>query len=190
MSTTRATLLGRVRDPRDEAAWNEFFALYAPLLEGYARALGLAAGDAEEIRDQCLAQVVQRIGEFRYDRAKGSFKGWLHRIARDAVVDALRKPRAAQPQTAELRALPSLAEGPDEAWERRWRDEHLRFALAEVRQARDEQGRALIDLLLERELDAGAIAARTGLSENQVYKARARLVSELRERLRQLGEAD
>ena len=39
MPTTRATLLERVRDSRDAAAWEEFFALYAPLLEGYARAL-------------------------------------------------------------------------------------------------------------------------------------------------------
>ena len=71
MPTTRATLLQRVRDSRDAEAWEEFFALYAPLLQGYARALGLSAPDAEDVRDQCLLVVVQRIGTFHYDRARG-----------------------------------------------------------------------------------------------------------------------
>jgi len=188
MSTTRATLLERVRDRGDASAWDEFFALYAPLLEGYARAFGLDASDAEEIRDHCLAVVVQRIGTFRYDRSKGSFKGWLHRIARDRVTDALRKPSEERAETAAFLALPDPAEGPDAAWEREWRAEHLRFALAEVRRAEDVHGRELIDWLLDETLTAGEIGRRAGLNENQVYKARARLVQEIRTVLRKLGE--
>lgn len=186
MSTTRATLIERVRDPRDAAAWEEFFALYAPLLEGYARAFGLSAADAEDIRDQCLAQVVQRLETFHYDRAKGSFKGWLHRIARDKVVDGLRRPRAQRPETAAYLAVPDSADGPDEAWEREWRAEHLRFALDEVR--RGEEDERLLDLILDEDLSAAEIGERTGLNANQVYKARSRIVQAVRAVLRRLGE--
>jgi RNA polymerase sigma-70 factor (ECF subfamily) len=186
MSTTRATLLERVKDSRDSAAWEEFFALYAPLLESYARAFGLSAADAEDIRDQCLAVIAQRIGAFHYDRAKGSFKGWLHRIARDKVVDAMRRPRGVRPETAALLAIPDEGEGPDEVWEREWRAEHLRFALAEVRRAHDAHGRELIDLLLDESLTANAIGERTGLNANQVYKARAKLVHDVGQVLRRL----
>lgn len=186
MSTTRATLLERVRDSRDAAAWEEFFALYAPLLESYARAFGLSAPDAEDIRDQCLAVVVQRIGTFHYDRSKGSFKGWLHRIARDKVVDAMRRPRTERPETAALLALPDLGADQDEVWEREWRAEHLRFALAEVRRARDVHGRELIDLLLDESLSASEVGARAGLNANQVYKARARFVEEVGDVMRRL----
>ena len=190
MATTRATLLERVRDPRDSAAWDEFFALYAPLLEGYARALGLPPADAEEVRDQCLASVVERIGTFHYDRARGSFKGWLHRIARSKVVDALRKPRAERPETAALLALPDEGPGPDEAWEREWRTEHLRFALDEVRREQDAGGRELLELLLDDGLSAREIGERVGLNQNQVYKARARLLADVGRVLRRLeGEA-
>ena len=188
MTTTRATLLERVRDSCDSLAWEQFFALYAPLLEGYARAYGLGPADAEDVRDQCLAVVVQKIATFRYDRSKGSFKGWLHRVARDKVVDALRKPREEQPETDALLSLPDSADGPDAAWEREWRAEHLRFALAEVRRAEDAPGRRLIDLLLDESLTASEIGARAGLNENQVYKARSRLVHEVRAALQRLGE--
>jgi RNA polymerase sigma-70 factor (ECF subfamily) len=188
MATTRTTLLERVRDPGDASAWDEFFALYAPLLESYARAFGLEAADAEEIRDHCLAVVVQRIGTFHYDRSKGSFKGWLHRIARDRVVDAMRKPSEERAETAAFLALPDSADSPDAAWDREWRAEHVRFALAEVRRAENAQGRELIDWLLDETLTASEIGMRAGLNANQVYKARSRLVHEVRTVLRRLGE--
>ena len=186
MSTTRATLLERVRDSRDSDAWEEFFALYAPLLERYARAFGLSASDAQDIRDQCLAVIAKRIGTFEYDRSKGSFKGWLHRIARDKVVDAMRKPRPERPETAALLSIPDDSADPDETWEREWRAEHLRYALAEVRRAEDDRGRELIDLLLDEVLTANEIAERTRLTANQVYKARARLALDVGRVLRRL----
>ena len=38
---TRPSLLMRVRDAADEAAWAQFVPLYAPLIYGYARKSGL-----------------------------------------------------------------------------------------------------------------------------------------------------
>jgi RNA polymerase sigma factor (sigma-70 family) len=192
-TTTRDTLLGRVRDAKDSAAWDEFFALYAPLLEGYARASGLPPADAEEIRDECLAVVAQRIADFRYDRSKGSFKGWLHAIARGKVLDAMRRAgvraREERPATEAWLSLADDRGGPDRIWEERWRKEHLRHALDEIRRSRDEQGRALVDLLLDDGLGAAEIGARSGLSANQVYKLRSKLVREVRDVLARLGES-
>lgn len=195
MTTTRDTLLGRIRDTGDSAAWDEFFALYAPLLESYARSMGLGPADAEEVRDECLAVVARRIGEFRYDRSKGTFKGWLHRIARGKVLDTMRRAgvRRAHEERPATEAWLDLADdraGPDRIWEERWRSEHLRFALDEVRRTKDEHGRELIDLLLDDALDAAEIGARAGLNANQVYKLRSRLVREVRTVLDRLGESD
>jgi RNA polymerase sigma-70 factor (ECF subfamily) len=189
MSTTRATLLDRVRDPRDRAAWEEFFALYAPLLEGYARSSGLNPADAEEVRDQCLAVVAQRMPAFEYERAQGTFKAWLCRIARGKVIDVRRRAREERAPTATLQALPSHADDPDELWDRRWREEHLRFALAQARRAEGEQTRGAIDLLLQ-ELPVDEICAREQLTAHQVYKVRARLLKRVRDTLARLGARD
>jgi hypothetical protein len=43
---TRASLLVRLRDARDGAAWTGFVDLYAPLVYGYARKVGLQDADA------------------------------------------------------------------------------------------------------------------------------------------------
>ncbi len=187
MSTTRATLLAKIRDSRDAAAWNEFFDLYAPLIESYARALG--AADAEEIRDACLEIVVRRAGDFRYERSKGSFKSWLHRIVHDRIVDARRRPRADRPDTEELAAIPDAQESAETIWEREWRAEHLRFALAKLRERSSATERDEIALLIDDSLDAAVIAERLGITRNQVYKARSRLFARIREVLERLGES-
>ena len=188
MPTTRKTLLHRVRDGRDQRAWEEFFALYAPVLEGYARARGLRGADAEEIRDQCLAVVVERMPSFEYERARGTFKGWLFGIARGKVVDWLRRPGDAQPATGVLANLPSTDVEPDAAWEESWRREHLRQAVIQAQRDESETGRLVFDLLLAEDVSVEEIGHRTGLNANQVYKARARLLLRLREIQERSGE--
>lgn len=186
MTTTRKSLLRRVRDAGDSAAWEQFFALYAPLLESFARASGLSPSDAEDVRDQCLAVIAQRMPTFEYERANGTFKGWLYRLARGKVVDLLRRPRAEQPATAELLAVPSSSGDPDEAWERRWREEHLRYALEVARRAESDAGRVALELTLAgRPLPE--ICASTGLNPNQVYKVKARMLKRVRAELAKLG---
>lgn len=189
MTTTRRTLLHRVRDPRDREAWEEFFELYAPILEGYARALGLARSDAEEVRDQCLEVLARKLPDFQYERAKGGFQSWLFEIARGRVVDFLRAARVRKGETQDLLALPDPSAGPDELWERRWRAEHLRYGLRAARRSEPEDVYRVFELLLLGELGVPEVCARTGLAPAQVYKAKARILRRVRAELERLGES-
>ncbi len=190
MSTTRKTLLHRVRDSSDRAAWEEFFELYAPLLESYARAHGLTRSDAEEVRDQCLEVVARRMPSFEYERERGSFKIWLARIARGKVIDLLRRRERrgdAELETDEPTALADPEPGPDELWERHWRREHLRHCLREAKRVEPEDSFRVFELLLLEELSVPEVCAQTGWNANQVYKAKARVLKRVREMLERLG---
>ena len=46
MNTTSLTLLERLREPRNNAAWNRFVSLYSPLLFAFARRAGMNDNDA------------------------------------------------------------------------------------------------------------------------------------------------
>lgn len=188
-TTTSRTLLQRVRDPGDAEAWRRFFELYAPLLEGFARAHGLGAADAEEVRDQCLAVVSRRMHGFDYQRARGGFKRWLYTIARGKVVDHLRRVRAARPEASALLALADPGPGPDELWERTWRHEHLRFCLEEARRSVPPRSFEVFELLTVEGLEVAEVCARTGLNANQVYKAKGLVLRRVREVLARLGGA-
>lgn len=187
VDTTRKTLLQRVRDNADQAAWEQFFALYAPLLEAYARAMGLSPNDAEEVRDECLALITKRMPSFEYEREKGSFKSWLYRLAHGKVVDLLRRPAPQRASTETLHAIEDSANALDERWETLWRREHLRHAFTEARRDEDATTLQVFELVLIEGLPVAEVSARTGLSARQVYKVKARMLKRVRGVLQRLG---
>src|SRR5436305_180592 len=80
--STRASLLVRLRDPRDGAAWREFVDLYAPLVYGYARKRGLQDADAADLTQEVLRAVAGAVGRLEYDPARGAFRNWLFTVVR------------------------------------------------------------------------------------------------------------
>jgi len=187
MKTTRQTLLHRVRDPADREAWDEFFELYAPLLEGYARAHGLARDDVEEVRDQCLEVLARKLPGFEYERARGSFSAWLHRIAHAKVIDLVRARKVRARESVELASLAAGSADLDERWEKQWRAEHLRYALARVQRDEPEERYHVFELLLVDELPVSEVCAQTGLAATQVYKIKAGVLKKVRAVLERLG---
>ncbi len=186
VATTRATLLLRVKDAGDRSAWDEFYRLYAPLLYRYARARGLGRADAEEVRDQCMQIVSQKIGRFDYDKRKGGFKNWLFRIARGRVIDHLRKRREKSADTSDLRRLVDSETAPDEQWERQWRNEHLRYCVARVRHRVSEQHYRAFCMLLYDEARVEDVCKALGMNRNQIYKAKSRVLEQVREVLAEI----
>src|ERR1700722_3969413 len=79
---TCASLLVRLRDPQDEAAWAQFVDLYTPLVYGYARKQGLQDADAADLCQEVLSAVAHAIAKFSYDPQQGAFRNWLFTIAR------------------------------------------------------------------------------------------------------------
>ena len=187
MNTTRRTLLARVRDRGDEDAWESFYELYAPLLYQYARRLGLSATDAEEVRDQCLEVVSRRMPEFEYDRKKGCFKGWLHRIVSGRVIDLRRARQHEDPDSHDLHTIPDPEPSPDDEWERRWRHRHLFYCLERLKERVPATSYEVFRRLLLDGATVPEVCADLGLNPNQVYKAKSQMLRRVRASMRELG---
>ena len=76
---TPASLLERLRQPADPAAWSRFVELYTPLLYGWARRVGLPEQDAADLVQDVFVQLVRKLPDFTYDRHK-TFRGWLRAV--------------------------------------------------------------------------------------------------------------
>src|SRR5262249_50818812 len=84
------TLLGRLRDPADGKAWEEFVARYGPHVFAWCRRGGLQHADAEDTTQRILLKLVVSLRSFRYDRGR-SFRGWLHTVTLNAINDLYRE---------------------------------------------------------------------------------------------------
>ena len=105
--TTRASLLMRLRDSQDHAAWVEFVALYEPLTYRLLRRHGLQDADAREVMQELFVAVSRNIDRWDPDKDRGSFRGWLRRVARNLVINWLkhRERRLVPAGGSEFRAM-------------------------------------------------------------------------------------
>jgi RNA polymerase sigma factor (sigma-70 family) len=104
--TTRASLLLRLCDSDDHEAWVEFVTLYEPAIYRSFRRHGLQDADARDVMQELLLAISGSIDRWDPRRQRGSFRGWLRRVARNLVIDWLRQPaRRAVPAGAELESL-------------------------------------------------------------------------------------
>ena len=88
---TRTTLLGRLKDWRDNSSWQEFFDTYWKLIYGFAIKAGLNEAEAEDVVQETMISVAKKIPGFKYNRNIGSFKGWLLMTTRWRIIDQFRK---------------------------------------------------------------------------------------------------
>jgi RNA polymerase sigma-70 factor (ECF subfamily) len=190
LPSTSATLLGRLRDPADAAAWAEFDRRYRDLIVRFLQARALQRADAEDLAQDVLAKLVTGLRGFEYDAARGKFRGYLFRCARGVLAEYyMARSKRGEPLRDDFNAYPgNRKHGPQDdplyaEFEREWVDHHYRLAVQRYREAADPRGAALLDATLAG-TPARAIGESLGMSENAVHKAQQRL----RERLRELIE--
>ena len=86
---TRHSLLIRVRDPADHAAWQEFVEIYRPVILRLAWQKGMQAADAEDVAQDVLTAVAKAVEQREHDPKRAKFRTWLNRVASNAILDAL-----------------------------------------------------------------------------------------------------
>ena len=91
---TRPSLLIQLRDPDREEAWQEFSDVYRPVVYRMARRGGLQHSDAEDLCQQVLTRVSRSIGQFESKPNRGSFRGWLHQITRNVMINMVTRDKS------------------------------------------------------------------------------------------------
>ena len=85
--TTRASLLFRLRDSQDHEAWVEFVEIYEPAIYRQLRKCGLQDADSRELTQELFVAVNRHIATWELAKQRGSFRGWLRRVARNLVIN-------------------------------------------------------------------------------------------------------
>src|SRR5207237_644077 len=185
---------GKLRAPADTAAWGEFVVIYEPLIYRLARRKGLQDADARDLCQEVFRRVAQAIDRWDLDPARGSFRGWLSRIARNLLVNFLaRRPyrlRGSGSTSVQdlLEAQPAEDPSATALFEAEYRRRLFRWAADEVRgEFATTTWQAFWQTAVEGRSPSD-VAAELGLSVGAVYIARSRVLARLRRRIEPRGE--
>jgi RNA polymerase sigma-70 factor (ECF subfamily) len=189
---TRPSLLVRLRDPQDERAWGEFVEIYEPLVYGLARRKGFQHADALELTQEVFLAVASAIEDWDPDPARGKFRTWLFRIARNLMINLLahqrRHPRASgDTDVKRLLEQQPAPVGQDTAlFDREYKRRTFRWAAEQIcGEFRDTTWRAFWMTSVEGKPVKQA-AGELGLTAGAVYIARSRVMARLRQRIERL----
>ena len=190
---TRASLLVRLRDPRDESAWREFIDLYAPLIYGYLRKQGLQDADAADLSQDVLTAVAGAIGRLEYDPQRGAFRNWLFTVVRRKLLTWRRgekiRPHGGDATLGEnfLEQCPT-PDQTDSTWETEWERSRFAWACEQVRaNVTDTTWQAFWRTAMDGQ-SSKQVAADLGLPVTAVYVARSRILARLKELIQSAAE--
>ncbi|HMF11801.1 MAG TPA: sigma-70 family RNA polymerase sigma factor, partial [Gemmataceae bacterium] len=188
---TRPSLLVRIRDARDGAAWSQFVTLYAPLIYGHARKHALQDADAADLTQDVLRAVAGAVHRLDYDPRRGSFRGWLFTIVRHKLRNFL-APRGRQLQgssdTAAIQVLEQLAAPEEEQWEADYQRQLLAWAIERIRSEFQEKTWQAFRQMAVEGRSGKEVAASLGMSVAAVYLAKGRVLARLKEEIAQLRD--
>jgi RNA polymerase sigma factor (sigma-70 family) len=184
---TRHSLIVRLKDRADDAAWFEFTEIYRPVVYRLAIRRGMQAADADDLVQGVFSAVARVIDQWQEDGERARFRTWLTRVAENAILNALtRQPRdrgAGGSDAADLlEYLPSA--GGDSSWIRiEQRREIFRWAARQVRPEFQPDTWDAFWLTAVEGRSAEEVAQELGRSLGAIYAARSRVMRRLREKV-------
>ncbi len=183
---TRASLILRLADAADMAAWDDCVQIYRPLILRLALKEGLQPADADDLAQEVFSSVAASVNAWLERQDRGGFRAWLLRIARNATVNMLtRRAQRRWGVGGELGAQ-QLAELPCQnstsgEFELEYRRQVFQWAAAQVRETVAETTWSAFWLTHVEGLSIEHAAQQLGLSHGKVYVARSRIMARLRE---------
>jgi RNA polymerase sigma factor (sigma-70 family) len=184
--STQPSLLVRLRDRGDERAWAEFTEIYGPLVYQLARRRGLQEADAQDLVQEVFRSVARAIERYDPDPARGSFRGWLSRIAGNLIINALAAQRRHPRGTGDT-GMQHLMEQQPEAtpeesaeFEVEYRRRLLDWAAERARGVFSEPIWQAFWLAAVQGRPAKDVAESLGMSVGTVYQYKSRVVTRIR----------
>ena len=185
---TRVSLLIRVRDPANQAAWHEFVEIYRPVILRLARTKGMQEADADDVAQQILMAVAKAVEEREHDPKRAKFRTWLHRVACNAILNALSRGRPDR-GSGDSGILDLLGQEPSrmgpgsDVLRLEHRREVFRWAARQVRREFDQATWDAFWLTAVEQRAVEAVAKELAKTRGAIYGSRSRVMRRIQEKV-------
>lgn len=189
MLATRRSLLTRLKNFDDQDGWTEFYNDYFGFIYGVALRAGLTETEALDAAQTTFITVQKKIAEFKYDPARGDFRGWLTQITKWRVSDEFKKRIKCVPVAEDSTRATSLIERiPDAAAGERlefilteeWEHNLKEVALERVKEIVTPHQFQIFQLHVLKGWSVRKVCDALGVSQTKVYLAKHRVTKALK----------
>ena len=191
---TRASLILRLRNKEDVAAWNDFVAIYAHVIFRVACRHGFQTADSENLVQEVLLSISLALPQWLQRDDRGSFRAWLLKIARNEAVDMLTR-RATRPigqdgEAAErlLADLPDLRSNLSSQFNFEYQQAVFQWAAAKIRDSVSKAAWQSFWLTHVESHSVEVAARQLKMRAGSVYVARGRIMKRIRELIQKFEE--
>ncbi len=187
VATTSVSLLDRVCQGTDNAAWQRLNELYAPLIRNWLGRQNVSGADADDVAQDVLVVVLRKLPSFEHNGRAGAFRNWLRTITVNCLRDFWKTQRlrpAAAGDSSFEDAIALLADENSDLTQR-WNDEHDRLIaqrlLEQIRPSFEDVTWQAFQRVAIDEIAAVDAAEELGISVASVYAAKSRVLARLRQ---------
>ena len=193
---TRASLILRLPDAADVAAWDEVLSIYGPLVYRMGLRQGLQAADADDLVQEVFTAVARSVSQWLERSDRGKFRAWLLRIARNTSVNFLtrRRHRPIGNGGNEVSDWMVDIPAPDcelsGEFDLEYRREVFRWAADQIQEAVTDNTWQAFWLTHVDGRSIAEVAEQLGISTGNVYIGRSRVMSRFKELTKQFEEVE
>lgn len=183
---TTSTLLQQLGDFDNGPAWQRLVDRFQRPVVAFARKVGLAEADAEDVAQETLSAFAQGYRAGKYDPGKGRLSHWLFGIAYRQVLSARRRSArqaagAASPNaTSFWENIPAQPQA-SAVWDHEWEQALLRECLERIRLEFEGVTVQAFDLVMRHQRSPDQAAAELDVPIKTVYNAKHRVLKRIRQ---------
>ena len=199
---TRASLILRLPDAADVAAWDEVVSIYGPLVYRMGLRQGLQGADADDLVQEVFTAVARSVSQWLERSDRGKFRAWLLRIARNIAVNFLTRRRhrpigdgaGRDPGGEDAHDWMADIPAPDcelsGEFDLEYRREVFRWAADQIQEAVTHNTWQAFWLTHVDGRSIAEVAEQLGISTGNVYIGRSRVMSRFKELTKQFEEVE
>lgn len=181
-SSITSSLLARAR-AHDQAAWERIVDVFGPLVYWWCKRRGLKSEDAADIGQEVFTAAARKLNDFH----RGTFRGWLRTITEHKIVDHWRSNKdqpAGEGGSDNQRAIQQMPEV-EPLDDQACHAEEIRILCHRIVELlrgefSESDWQAFMQYVVDKQ-KAADVASNLGMTTNQVYLAKSRILKRLRE---------
>lgn len=185
---TPQSLIARLKNCNDSGtSWEEFVAIYGPIIIGFLRAKGLQDADARDVTQDSFRAVARSIQGFDPAPEKGRFRNWLFVIVRNKLTDHRRKQKCETQGAGDSDAQFKLENIPDDSdqqlWDVAYKQRLLNWAAEQIK---DEFSSTTWEAFWMTSVDvksASEVAKMLEMTVSNVYVCKSRVIARLKDKV-------